>query len=75
MNPAQIQDMLDLIGDRHMSTTDILNELMDTSGMCYNDYRREEARILRRMIYLTAHGYTVRIRPGESNDPTIWAVA
>lgn len=75
MNPAQIKDMLDLIGDRHMSTTDILNEIMDTSGMCYNDYRREEARILHRMIYLTAHGYTVRIESGQSNKPSIWAVA
>jgi len=75
MNPAQIQEILDLMGDRHMSTTDILHAMVDTDGMGYNEYRRAEARILRRMIYLTAHGYTVRILAGESNRPTIWAVA
>ena len=75
MSPEEIQRILDIMGDRHMSTTDILHELMDTSGMGYNDYRREESRILRRMMYLTRFGYTIRIQPGESNEPTIWAVA
>ena len=75
MSPEEIRRILDLMGDKHMSTTDILHELMDTSEMGYNDYRREEARILHRMIYLTTHGYTVRIESGQSNKPSIWAVA
>ena len=33
MNPAQIQEILDLMGDRHMSTTDILHAMVDTDGM------------------------------------------
>ena len=75
MNPDEIAVVMNVLGERVMSTTEILKEFHpDYDSWDHGMKRREENRIYRRLKYMANNDYIRIVGKVAKTNEAIWSV-